>query len=297
MNIEEIEQLFKSKGLQNKWDKFKTFIRNSIVLSETPINESEIKIGQSKIGGVPDLPDNIPWPVWKNKPLSFLAQINFEETRPYDIEKVLPARGIAGFFYHAKQKTSGGDPKDKGSFRVLYHDGPIDQLKRRTSPDILPKSSIFQPCQLSFKAELSVPNYECSLIDDFFSTDEGDGHDEVDRYCEFLENIYDHINTSSKLLGHSNTIQGAMEIECEWMSLGYTQEYIEAFDEDDFDENDPQYLKSKADALRWRLLLQLDSLDSAKMMWGDTGQLFFWIKDTDLANMNFEDVWMMLQCY
>ena len=291
MNINEIEQLFQSKGLQKKWDMFKPFIRNSIVVSEIPVNEPKIKIGQSKIGGEPDLPDHLSWPTWKGKPLSFLAQINLNETQPYDAEKVLPSHGIASFFYHAKQKIWGNDPKDKGSFRVLYHDESVDKLKRRISPDILPKSSIFRPCRLSFREEWSVPNYECSLIEDFFSTDEGD------KYCEFLENIYNHINTNTKLLGHSDTIQGAMEIKCEWMSLGYTQEDIEAFDEDGFNENDPQYLKSRADALHWRLLLQLDSLDNAKMMWGDSGRLFFWIKDTDLSSVNFENVWMMLQCY
>ena len=42
--------------------------------------------------------------------------------------------------------------------------------------------------------------------------------------------------------------------------------------------------------------LQLDSDDAAKMMWGDAGRLYFWIRDQDLRERRFDKTWMIYQC-
>ena len=47
----------------------------------------------------------------------------------------------------------------------------------------------------------------------------------------------------------------------------------------------------------WRLLLQLDSDDRAKMMWGDAGMLYFWMRQEDLAQRGFDQAWLILQCH
>ena len=46
-----------------------------------------------------------------------------------------------------------------------------------------------------------------------------------------------------------------------------------------------------------RLLLQVDSMDAPRMMWGDVGMLYFLIRGEDLAARNFDAVWLTLQCY
>lgn len=45
----------------------------------------------------------------------------------------------------------------------------------------------------------------------------------------------------------------------------------------------------------WSLLLQLDS--SADMNWGDAGMLYWFIPDEDLEALQFERVWMVMQCH
>jgi len=47
----------------------------------------------------------------------------------------------------------------------------------------------------------------------------------------------------------------------------------------------------------WRLLLQVDTDNDAGMMWGDTGMLYFWIREQDARARDFSKVWMILQCY
>jgi uncharacterized protein YwqG len=32
------------------------------------------------------------------------------------------------------------------------------------------------------------------------------------------------------------------------------------------------------------------------MMWGDVGRLYYWIKQSDLHERNWELVWLILQC-
>lgn len=46
----------------------------------------------------------------------------------------------------------------------------------------------------------------------------------------------------------------------------------------------------------WRLLLQLDSDDASDMMWGDSGILYFWIREADARAGDFSNVWVILQC-
>jgi uncharacterized protein YwqG len=47
----------------------------------------------------------------------------------------------------------------------------------------------------------------------------------------------------------------------------------------------------------WRLLLQLDTDDDAGMMWGDTGRLYFWVREQDARAGDFSKTWLVLQCY
>src|SRR6266496_5628217 len=94
--------------------------RPSIRLLTTPVDESTLAPGTSKIGGVPDLPSGVSWPECHGLPQSFITQIRLADIGPYDAENVLPHTGMLWFFYDAQQQTFGDNPTDKGCWCVLF---------------------------------------------------------------------------------------------------------------------------------------------------------------------------------
>ncbi len=61
------------------------------------------------------------------------------------------------------------------------------------------------------------------------------------------------------------------------------------------------YEDSRAAALEagvedWIMLAQIDSDDDAGWMWGDVGVLYFAIRRQDLAALEFDRAWLVLQC-
>jgi len=70
-------------------------IKNAINFKLKESNK-QLSLGSSKIGGKPHLPKDFIWPYFvgtnfndetKNRPLSFIAQINLEEVQKYEIAK------------------------------------------------------------------------------------------------------------------------------------------------------------------------------------------------------------------
>ena len=96
----------------------------------------------------------------------------------------------------------------------------------------------------------------------------------------------------TKLLGYPEVIQNSMEIQCAAVTMGLDlgngvnspEEYEEEF---------------KKASKDWILLFQMDTIetDDYELMFGDSGHIYFWIRKEDLANKNFENIWLILQCY
>ncbi len=295
------EQLFdrlKANGLDHFFDKLEPFVKNTIRLYLKPCNEEDIQVGQSKIGGQPDLPSSLYWVTETNtikkkkfwffgketeqiitKPLSFIAQINLSEIAQFDIENLLPQNGMLYFFYASEQDAWGFDFKEKNKFKILYFDGDLTTLKRIEFPADL-KNSRFKPSSLNVKQEISLPSYNHNLYDDLNFTD-----DEIDK---FYNKVYED-GILNKLLGYADNIQNEMELECELVTNGL-------YCGDQTGYNDPKAKALEPNAINWRLLLQIDSNQENEMMWGDCGRLYFWIKKNDLKNKQFDNSWFILQC-
>src|SRR5688500_18484207 len=75
--------------------------------------------GASRIGGRPDLADDVAWPCWQGVPQSFLAQIDLAEVDRANGPDWLPTQGRLLFFYDAGQSTWGFSPDDQGSWAVI----------------------------------------------------------------------------------------------------------------------------------------------------------------------------------
>lgn len=276
-----LQAKFSESKLAPLWAKFEPLLKEQIVIKPEIVDESQIKVGESKIGGRPDLPKNQSWFREDNgKALSFLAQINFKDSTQYDSKGLLPQTGIAYFFYSAEQEAWGFDPKDKDKFKVFYSE-VVDpsELQRKDFPDDIPGYSRFASCKIEFSTSQGLPDWESHELIGLL-TDE-----ELDTYLELTEE-----ELITKLLGHSNNIQGAMEEECQLVTNGL-------FCGDPSGFNDQRAKTLKEGARDWCLLFQIDSIEEAGMMWGDVGRLYFWIKTDDLKNKLFDKSWMILQCF
>lgn len=286
MNIEELKNKLDTNGLGKYFDKLQPLLRNTIRLFQKETDENDIAIGQTKIGGRPDLPTEISWVTETNnekqetvtKPLSFIAQINLSETSSFDEDNLLPKTGLLYFFYSAEQGVWGFDYLDKNKFKIIYWNGDQSELKRIDFPSDLQDYSCFKPCSVEIKSEISLPSNGHEVYEDFV-----DGEDD-----KFWEEVYNDENVN-KLLGYSDNIQNEMELECELVTNGL-------YCGDSTGYNDPKAKGLEPNAKNWRLLLQIDSNEENEMMWGDSGRLYFWIKKEDLLNKTFDKSWFSLQC-
>lgn len=274
---EDIEKLFTAFNLSKYFKTIKPLIRPKIDLTLIP--DSNIKIGQSKVGGNPDLTNENKWPkAENNKSMSFIAQMNCEVLSNYDTQQLLPKNGLISFFYCADQEAWGFAPKDKSRFKVLYS-VETENLKNITFPNDLEEHSIFKSNRIDFESCLSLPTWEEDSIEGIIQDEDDDNYSEVSSGSE------------NQIFGYANCVQAPMELECQLVTNGL-------FCGDPTGYEDPKAKELEKGKSDWILLLQISSEDDkTEMMWGDSGSIYFWIKKQDLLRKNFDNVWCILQCY
>lgn len=251
---EKIIALIDEFGLNRIKEEVINMMQNSIRINTIPKPDEEIKIGESKFGGFPDLPVNLEWPKnGEGEPLAFIGQINFEDVFEYDLDNHLPSEGILFLFWDVGMAEGKGNPA-----KVIYYKGDFGELKRLYRKADKDDKTIFLSCILEFQTEISIPDFESNEIE-LLELDE----DEEEAYYDFYDEVealydkdFDYIH---RMLGYPYVIQNAVY-----------------FNEDD-DQNT-------------RLLLQVDSDDNANMMWGDAGIIYFLIDEDDLSVQDFSKV-------
>ncbi|MBO7254684.1 MAG: DUF1963 domain-containing protein [Clostridia bacterium] len=251
---------------------------------------------RSKFGGKPAVSKDFIWPRYEgenyygetdNRPLSFLCQINLEDIEKYDKENLLPHNGLLLFFYEQETMRWGFDPKDEGCSRVFYFDN-TNYLEEKDFPSDLKEEYIVNEYDLSFSSGISYPSYEevgCYMKVDC----------DWDSYDEAVEKAgFEGICERHKLLGYADLIQGEMLSECERVSrnlyCGNAKSYQNLSKEEKADID-------KA-SKEWILLFQMASIqdEEYELMFGDLGNLYFYIRKSDLKDKKFEKVWLVLQC-
>jgi hypothetical protein len=98
---------------------------------------SELKLGASRFGGVPDLPPDRPWPTFEGKKLPFVAQIDLS-TLPRAPTSMLPSDGWLYAFALSDDRERTTDPV----FVTVYR-GPRSALVRAAPPSDAEKSLYF----------------------------------------------------------------------------------------------------------------------------------------------------------
>jgi len=280
----DVIKIFRDLGYTKEADKCEKQLLPCVRLVHDPVTPSMKSLPVSKIGGLPNLPDPSLWPKYKGKSLSFIAQIKLQEL-PKDLPNdMLPSKGMLYFFYDAEQSTWGYDPKDKGSWRVIYIEDVPDALATVGCPADIPEESRFKELPVQLQDDVSIPD-TAEILSNFSLSDK-----QVDEVCEIYDQFAERRSPWHQLLGHPDPIQGDMKLECQLVSHGL-------YCGDATGYNDPKAKGLTPGASQWRLLLQIDTDEPTGMMWGDGGRLYFWITEDDLRKKRFENVWMISQCY
>ncbi len=199
----------------------------------------------------------------------------------------LPKSGLLSFFYDLKEQPWGFDPKQLNGFRVHYTPAGV-----ALEPTTMPRHEFeLNECQINFQAGLTLPHIGSRIYQQFDNLVDLN-NEQADAYFAYMHEIEllgQPTRCNHHLLGHSSNVQGDMQLEAQLVTNGL------------YCGNPAGYKDARAKELEagvddWVLLLQLDSDDTANIMWGDVGMLYFWIRKQDLAQNRFDGVWLGLQC-
>ena len=254
---------------------------------------AKTSVFDSKLGGVPYMPKDFPYPVGKSgtyegKPLRFLAQLNFGALPHIP---VFPEQGILQFYCscdddEAVYGMNFTDGCDQDGFRVIYHENVItDTTKLMTAEDIpqipsgdFPFEGEYRLCphapeecpptavDFRFNAAFSraysrLTNQKITSVYDAYEGTYADG--------KTLEDVFDFMSTNLSCIG------------------GYP----------DFTQSDPRCSEKGTSGHKILLFqLQSDPSDDVNIMWGDMGVGNFFITPEALKNKDFSNVLYNYDC-
>lgn len=123
--------------------------RNEIVLNIE--KKSEFDLTGTHFGGLPAVPKGFKWPVYRDIEIgesyyiNFLAQFNCEDLVQYDIEGILPQKGLLSFFYDIEGQPWTGISDRQGCLRVFLFEN-IENLICAEKPDDLMNRKFDNTC-------------------------------------------------------------------------------------------------------------------------------------------------------
>ncbi len=246
----------------------------------TPVRE-KTAVFSSKLGGVPYLPKDFPYPVVKEgelagNPLKFLAQLNFGEL-PHIAD--FPEKGILQFFCSCDDDDVIGLEYERqfsqSCYRVIYHENVIEDESKLISESDMPQfkedeDEIF-PIFGEFLLKAEQPEMMNVSFNDFRFA-------KTERLC--YEKLFGRDNDESYELYDESRL-------CDGTFIGGYPFFMQ------FDPRKPYRQFRKCDTL----LFQIDSLrDSEEIFWGDGGVGNFFINRKDLINRDFSKVLYHWDC-
>ena len=247
---------------------------------------SDLVVGASKLGGTPDLPDGFNWPVFRGKPQHFVLQVNLADIAGMtSLKGQLPKSGLLSFFYDLEEQPWGYDPAAIDGFHVSYFQNCAELRRQVTQPAL-------EEFALELREEITLPGLGHRTANALTCSNTWTD-DMYDAYSVLVADLGSTTPGRSggkhRLLGHSENIQGDMQLEAQLVTNGLYCGNASGYE-------DPRRESLEQHAEDWMLLLQLDSDDMGNFMWGDSGMLYYWIRKQDLHELRFDRVWMTLQC-
>ena len=191
----ELETVLAQAGLEEWSPRLAAAARPAMILEPGPLEEgADAPIGASRLGGMPDLPPDVPWP-WRPAisgrkffadhaerpwPLTFVAQIDFAEIHSAGGLEGFPSSGRLLFFCDPILEPWGWSSDNKSCASVMFFTGQADRLARRALPVELsnpaagllrpedfyrPRDVIFRPRRVTPRLCLLPPPFNsCELL-------------------------------------------------------------------------------------------------------------------------------------
>jgi uncharacterized protein YwqG len=243
--------------------------------------------GASKFGGYPDFPLEAKWPKGEQGHLDFICQISCAEVHRAQPIAGIPTVGMMYFFFDASAESSGWDYAEAGQNLVVHHASSAppgdDATQRQAAKVVLPEYPI------DLVPVATVPDHDSPEIDTV-----GLSRKELAAFERFAESITE-LSGRSRGTGRHQFGGYAMRIQ------GDVRAEFEAFDGFKFYKgslpDDAAWRRAHELAPNWSLLLQVDSDDDLKLMWGDAGMLYYGIRNEALDASRFGESKATVQCF
>ncbi len=272
INTNRLQELLSSGGLGRVSKELLQVASPSIRLTAHPGEETQLRLGRTKLGGSPDMPKGMKWPEHNGSALPFVAQINLAEAAPFDMEHLFPATGILYFFFDQGAYFECQSIDKADTWHVYYTPTPFFDLQRLTIPESIARQERYRPSEFTSTAEITLPEYsqyDSTSIERLglpgpLTDEEENAYHQIQAQLAGRSGARFHIPLH-RLLGHPDGIQWDMHEELEGVSTD------------------------------WQLLFQVDTDDVPGTEWGDTGRIYYWIRTCDLAESNFSRVQVILQ--
>ncbi|WP_222597119.1 YwqG family protein [Chitinophaga pinensis] len=153
----QLEQIITTQELQTYQEGLTALARKSVAFATTKEDNYSRK-GNSRFGGLPDLPAHIPYPSFKDyqgneKGMQFIAQINCTDIA--HLQDYLPRTGILYFFIEDQEDTDA---------KVIYYDGDLSALQSAGQLDITEdyiydQHGIYTPYKVIADKYASLPSF------------------------------------------------------------------------------------------------------------------------------------------
>ncbi|HPH67156.1 MAG TPA: DUF1963 domain-containing protein [Kofleriaceae bacterium] len=131
------------------------------------LKSGKATVGQSKVGGKPDLPADFEWPCEgddEDAPLGFVAQINLAEVHAADLGKTLPATGMLWFFSILDGDRAYGHEIDSDTSVMRYEAEP-GALKSHKLPELFDdnEDAVIKERVITFGPTVDVDSHDADV--------------------------------------------------------------------------------------------------------------------------------------
>ena len=266
-------------------EKIIKLIKPAIGILTKKMESDNLKIGSSKIGGKPDLPKDISWPRLNDSDLVFCAQYNISELKKFDVENLLPEKGMLYIFIGINGEYNEFSIEQKDC-KIFFIEN-LEDLERKEYPTTLKTEGKVEPAEIQYFESLTIPddeNYKLIYFDEKYEDFYFHFYQDTEEYI--AEELNDNADNMHQILGEDKSIQSSVVYEFSRKELNVSyDEYTEKWNE--ILENSKTFSN----------LIQLDCMDSNTNLnkLGGSGVFYIGLKTKELEKKNFNDLRISFQ--